>query len=225
MTASHNRNRKPRRNRFGRILRPLLPPVFLAAIITISGIAGCGEAEQTIPGTRFKAGAISKRTAVMADRLDNRVSQLVVTIPAKKYQATLQVKQRIGSIEIPRIGIREWVIQGTSTEELKLGAGHIEGTSIPGLGGNFAIAGDRVLYSAPFLRMEQLEPGDELLVHMPYGEFTYQVEIKTNVDPTEVSVLKPRGYDSVTLSTCDPPWGLSTRIIIFAKLLKTEPRT
>jgi len=186
--------------------------------------AGCGGEEQQIPGLRIKEGAISKKTAVMADHLGNRVSQLVVTIPAKKYQATLQVKQRIGSIEIPRIGIREWVIQGTSTEELQLGAGHIEGTSIPGLGGNFAIAGDRVLYSAPFLRLEQMEAGDELLVHMPYGDFVYQVEIKTNVVPTEVSVLRPRGYDSVTLSTCDPPWGLETRIIIFARLVDTEPR-
>lgn len=217
MATATYRNGKWRRYRFGRVLLPLIMLALLAA-------SGCGQSEQTIPGTRFEEGAISKKTADMGDRLDKRVSNLIVNIPAKKYQATLQVKQRIGSIEIPRVGIREWVIQGTSTEELKLGAGHIEGTSIPGLGGNFAIAGDRVLYSAPFLRMEQLEPGDELLVHMPYGDFTYQVEIKTNVDPTEVSVLKPRGYDSVTLSTCDPPWGLSTRIIIFAKLVKTEPR-
>jgi sortase A len=218
MTAETNyRNGKQRNYRFRAVLLPL---ILLALLMTTS----CGESEQTIPGTRFKEGAISKKTAVMGDRLDKRVTNLVVTIPAKKYQSSLQEKQRIGSIEIPRIGIREWVIQGSSTESLKLGAGHIEGTSIPGLGGNFAIAGDRVLYSAPFLRMEQLEPGDELLVHMPYGDFTYQVEIKTSVDPTEVSVLRPRGYDSVTLSTCDPPWGLSTRIIIFAKLVKTEPR-
>lgn len=234
MAASHNRNRKRRRNWFGGIVLParwqrhrtgrmLLPLVFFASLTALTA-PGCGQSEQQIPGTSFKPGAISRKTAVMADRLEKRVTNLLVTLPAKRYQASLQEKQRIGSIEIPRLGIREWVIQGSSTESLKLGAGHIEGTSIPGLGGNFAVAGDRVLYSAPFLRMEQLEPGDELLVHMPYGEFTYQVEIKTNVDPTEVSVLKPRGYDSVTLSTCDPPWDLETRIIIFAKLVKTESR-
>ncbi|MDO8736485.1 MAG: class E sortase [Thermoleophilia bacterium] len=207
---------------FAKPLFFFLLPLMLLFLLFASG---CGNEEPQIPGAQFKPGAISRKTAAMADRLDKRLKNLVVTIPAKKYQSSLQVQQRLGSIEIPRIGIREWIIQGTSTEELKMGAGHIEGTSIPGLGGNFGIAGDRVLYSAPFLRMEQLVPGDEVLIHMPYADFTYLVENKTNVLNTEVSVLKPRGYDSVTLSTCDPPWQLDTRMIIFAKLAVTEPRS
>ncbi|MHB9111686.1 MAG: sortase [Thermoleophilia bacterium] len=198
----------------------LLPLILLALLAG----AGCGGEKQQLPGSRINMDAIGSKTAVMAEGLDKRVSLMAVTISAKKYRTALQMKQRIGSIEIPRIGIREWVIQGASTEELKLGAGHIEETSIPGLGGNFAIAGDRVLYSAPFLRLEQMQVGDELLVHMPYADFVYQVEIKTNVDPTDISVLNPRGYDSVTLSTCDPIWDLQTRIIIFARLVNTVPR-
>ena len=59
---------------------------------------------------------------------------------------------------------------------------------------------------------------------MPYGLFTYEVESKTNVADNEVSVLKPKGYDSVTLSTCDPPWQLDTRMIVSAKLVGTEPK-
>jgi len=205
--------KKYRRDRF----------VLLLMLLFLLAVSGCGNEEPQIPGEQFKPGAISRKTATMADHLGKRLTNLVVTIPAKRYQSSLQAQQRIGSIEIPRIGIREWIIQGTSTEELKLGAGHIEGTTIPGLGGNFGIAGDRVLYSAPFLRMEQLEPGDEVLIHMPYADFTYLVENKTNVLNTEVSVLRPKGYDSVTLSTCDPPWQLDTRMIISAKLAAMEP--
>ncbi len=71
-------------------------------------------------------------------------------------------------------------------------------------------------------------PGDRLRqspISLPAKKhFTYKAEVKTNVDPSEVSVLKPRGYDSVTLSTCDPPWGLSTRIIIFARLAESAPK-
>lgn len=222
MAAINHRNGLKQKSAPGRVRRRLvLLPLMLLVLITG---AGCSVEEQPISGSKLNTDAISVKTATTADLLEKSVSQLVVTFSAKKYQATLQMKQRIGSIEIPRIGIREWVIQGASTEELKLGAGHMEETSIPGLGGNFAVAGDRVLYSAPFLRLEQLVAGDELIVHMPYGDFVYQVEIRTNVAPNDISVISPRGYDSVTLSTCDPVWDLQTRIIIFARLVDTLPK-
>jgi len=203
--------------------RPAGPAIFvlLTLLILMTMSAGCGGEGPRIPASRIHSEGISKRTTAAASRIDQRLNQLMILLPAKKYVKQLQARQRLGQIEIPRLGVREWIVQGTAKEDLELGAGHIEGTTIPGLGGNFAIAGDRVLYSAPFLRLDQLEVGDEMLIHMPYADFTYQVESKTNVAPTDVGVLKPRGYDSVTLSTCDPPWDLQTRIIISAHLAGT----
>jgi len=187
-------------------------------------MAGCDGDEQQQPAARINLERLSGRSVGAAALLTDRLNQTMVITPARKFQAGLLTESRIGQIEIPRLGVREWVIQGTSKEALEKGAGHIEGTSIPGLGGNFAIAGDRVLYSAPFLRLDQVAEGDEMLIHMPYADFTYRVEAKTNVAPTEVSVLQPRGYDSVTLATCDPPWQMQTRIIIFARLAGTAPK-
>jgi sortase A len=114
------------------------------------------------------------------------------------------------------------MVEGTGKEPMLLGAGHLEETPLPGMGGNFALAGDRVLYTAPFLRLNQLQKGDDIIIHMPYGDLTYRVESMFNIDPSQVSVLNPRGYDSITLSTCDPTWQLSTRLIVSARLFSVD---
>jgi len=193
-------------------------------LLWLAAMAGCGGDETKTSVSRLQFDALNRQVAASSKLLGDSLQQSLISLPAKKLMTELQPEQRFGQIEIPRLGIREWIVQGTSKEALEKGAGHIEGTSMPGLGGNFALAGDRVLYTSPFLRLDQLEVGDEVLIHLPYADFTYKAEVKTNVDPSEVSVLKPRGYDSVTLSTCDPPWGLSTRIIIFARLAESAPK-
>ncbi len=49
----------------------------------------------------------------------------------------------LGLLDIPRLGISVAVLQGTSSRMLRLGAGHIEGTPLPGETGNNGIAGHR----------------------------------------------------------------------------------
>jgi len=49
----------------------------------------------------------------------------------------------LGLLDIPRLGISVAVLQGTSSRMLRLGAGHIEGTPLPGETGNSGIAGHR----------------------------------------------------------------------------------
>ncbi|MCL4474382.1 MAG: class E sortase [Actinobacteria bacterium] len=198
----------------------------LAVVLTAAmPVAGCGGGRggQGGQGATINLQGI-KNLSGSVSHLEARLSQKAVYFPAKKYLAALAAGSHIGQIEIPRLGVYEWVVEGTTSEILEKGAGHIGGTTVPGLGGNFAVAGDRVLYSAPFLRLEQLAPGDQVLAHMPYGDFSYLVESKTNVPPTEVSVLNPKGYDSITLSTCDPPWDMQTRIIISGRLAGVELR-
>lgn len=49
----------------------------------------------------------------------------------------------LGRIDILRLGVSVAVLQGTSSSILRLGAGHIASTSLPGESGNSAIAGHR----------------------------------------------------------------------------------
>lgn len=137
---------------------------------------------------------------------------------AVDYHGRLATGVEIGQLEIPKIGINVILVEGTGEESLTKGPGHLEETALPGMGSNFAIAGDRVLYGAPFLNLDELAVGDEIIVTMPYGTFEYEVVSSIITEPENTSVLKPQGYDSVTLITCDPPWNTSHRLVVSGKL-------
>jgi len=129
----------------------------------------------------------------------------------------------VGEISIPGIGVQWMVVQGSDAEALKKGPGHIEETSLPGAGGNFAVAGDRVLYGAPFLNLDEVEPGDEITMKMPYATFIYTVRESFIVTPDDISVLEPVGYEAITLLTCDPPWDIKQRIVVRGELVDVLP--
>ena len=49
-------------------------------------------------------------------------------------------------------------------DDLRKGPGHYPGTALPGVRGNVAIAGHRTTYGAPFQDIDQLKPGDEVVL-------------------------------------------------------------
>jgi sortase A len=148
------------------------------------------------------------------DKLKDKGDQEKLKAMAVSFQATLVDEQPVARLEIPRIGVSTIVVEGTDRGSLLKGPGHIKGTPIPGMQGNFAVAGDRVLYGAPFLKLNDLENGDEIFVTTPYGKFTYAVIDKHLTLPEDVSVLQSNGKEEITLITCDPPWDTSHRLIV-----------
>lgn len=138
---------------------------------------------------------------------------------ATTYKANLKSEQTIGILEIPKIGVNVVVVEGTSESSFRKGPGHIEETPLPGMGGNFSVAGDRVLYGGPFLNLDELAVGDEIFLKTQYGEFNYIVNGTQLTSPEDVTVLKSSGYEAITLITCDPPWGTSKRLVVQAKLV------
>src|SRR5688572_17974537 len=75
-------------------------------------------------------------------------------------------------IVAPAIGLDWIVVEGVALADLKKGPGHYPETPLPGQEGNAAIAGHRTTYGAPFNRIDELEPGDEIVVTTVQGEFT-----------------------------------------------------
>ena len=51
------------------------------------------------------------------------------------------------------------MVEGTSPEALRAGAGHYPETPLPGQAGNVAIAGHRTTYGKPFNRLDEVAPG------------------------------------------------------------------
>jgi sortase A len=131
--------------------------------------------------------------------------------------------QAVGRIRIPRIGASYVVVKGTGTGDLRKGPGAYPQTPLPGAPGTVAIAGHRTTYGAPFRHIDRLGPGNTITVTMPYGRFTYRVESKRIVGPNALWVINRVRYDRLVLSACHPLYSASKRIVVFARLVSTQP--
>lgn len=137
----------------------------------------------------------------------------------------------VARLRIPTIGVDEIVVHGVGVADLRNGPGHYPGSPMPGQPGNAAIAGHRTTYGQPFHDLDQLEPGDEIVVDTVQGSFTYRVmgheaddgEVGHFIVPeTGVEVLLDAGDDRLTLTACHPKFSSRQRIIVTA-LLVDEP--
>lgn len=142
---------------------------------------------------------------------------------ADSMKARLNYLDPVGEISIPGIGVKWMIVEGSDDAALTKGPGHIRETQLPGAGENFAVAGDRVLYGAPFLNLDDVRVGDRITVRMPYATFVYRVSESFIVTPDDVSVLEPTGDEIITLLTCDPPWDIKQRIVIRGRLDEVLP--
>jgi sortase A len=107
----------------------------------------------------------------------------------------------LGRIDIPRLGMSFAVLQGTSSRTLRLGAGHVEGTALPGEPGNSAVAGHRDTF---FRGLRNIRAEDEIQLQTATGLFHYQVDWVKVVKPDDLSVLAPSTDSVLTLVSCYP---------------------
>ena len=124
-------------------------------------------------------------------------------------------------LEIPAIGRSDIVVPGVSLNDLKDGPGHYPETPLPGQLGNASIAGHRTTYGAPFFDVDDLVPGDEIIVTMLTGDrFVYEVTgteivsasaywVVTTTDPTRAEL---------TLTSCHPKYTALDRIVVHSVL-------
>jgi sortase A len=122
--------------------------------------------------------------------------------PATKPRALIHKGDVVGRIEIPRLGLSVAILQGTSSRVLRFGAGHIEGTPLPGEPGNSGVAGHRDTF---FRSLKDIRKGDQIQVQTATGLQRYAVDWVKVVGPDDTSVLQSSGGEStLTLVTCYP---------------------
>lgn len=127
--------------------------------------------------------------------------------------------EAVAIIRIPKIGVDKAVVQGVGLPDLKKGPGHYPQTPMPGQAGNAAIAGHRTTYGAPFFHLDELNPGDKIFVTTAQGAFEYHVRNTRAVKPTELSVLDPTSDNRLTLTTCNPRYSASQRLVVVSDLI------
>jgi sortase A len=133
------------------------------------------------------------------------------------------VGQPIGLIAIPQLGLDDVVVEGTGEAQLQGGPGHYLGTSLPGQAGNSGIAGHRTTFAAPFYNLNELVAGDPIFVLTSQGLFRYNVTGSEIVAPTDDAVLdSATTAPELTLTTCNPRYSASQRLVVFAMLDTTQ---
>lgn len=147
---------------------------------------------------------------------------------ADRFERSVRHGEGIGRIRIPAIDLDTVVVEGTDTASLQKGPGHYttvgdeegrdNGSAFPGQGRTVGIAGHRTTYLAPFKQIDDLERGDDVVLEMPYATFTYRVEDHEVVEPTEVDVVRDRGYEQLVLTACHPLYSAAQRWVVFARL-------
>jgi len=128
----------------------------------------------------------------------------------------------IGYIRIPKIGINQVVVEGTNTPDLRKGPGHYTGTPLPGQGGNASIAGHRTTYGHPFYNLDSVKVGDPIVLTTLQGIFVYDATKSFVVSPSDTDVIKNVFADLVTLTTCNPRFSASTRLVVQGKLVHAQ---
>lgn len=132
---------------------------------------------------------------------------------------------RPGGQEQPVVDEPLFVVDDVGYADLRRGPGHYPETAVPGADGNFAVAGHRTTYGAPFYALDELREGDEVHVTDRSGvRHVYEFVEREIVGPTADWVLGEdplgTGHPTLTLTTCHPRFSASQRMIVFAELVE-----
>lgn len=101
------------------------------------------------------------------------------------YDVLLPDAAPVAIIDIPSIGVREVIVEGTDSESTQLGPGHRRDTVLPGQVGVSVVMGRAAGFGAPFGRIQDLTPGTEFTVITGQGEHTFEViGLRYAGDPT-----------------------------------------
>lgn len=135
-----------------------------------------------------------------------------------EYARMLEVKEKLGFVEIPKIDTNLPIYAGTSFEVLNKGVGHLEGTSLP-IGGkstHTVLTAHRGLPSARLFRdLDKLQKGDIFYIHNIQTVLAYEVDQIMTVEPSNFDpVLVVDDKDYATLLTCTPYMINSHRLLV-----------
>ena len=176
-----------------------------------------------------------REQAQLSEQLQRRWAQppAAVAEPATR-PVSVELGSAIAVLRVPRLG-PDWnaeppvVVEGTSVADLKRGPGRLAGSALPGELGNLVLSGHRTTYGAPFADLDQLQPGDAVVVETRDTWYTYRVTGTEIVAPTAVEVTLPvPGQPGVaptssvlTLTTCHPKYSARQRMIVSGDLEQT----
>lgn len=131
----------------------------------------------------------------------------------------------MGDVSIPAInvtwGIRPDTVNGYNSVY------HYNESYYPGQYGSMGLLGHRSLYSAPFAKIDQLKPGDLVIIddYLTQKKYIYKVVSNGDIkwDYKTDPIKFPGGNTDLILVTCYPPGTTDAAWIVHCKLSSIEP--
>jgi len=179
----------------------LTPTALISAVILPSG--------HTPPNS---PGGAQPNDAEIPEHLRPLVQSTInITIPTPGPEQAIR-------LQIPAIKVDAPIVQGDGWEQLKKGVGQHIGSANPGQSNNVVLTAHNDVFGEIFRELDQLKPGDQVIVHTGQRAYTYLVTSSDVVEPTRVEVMGSTSQPVVTLISCYPYLVDNQRIIIRAQL-------
>ncbi|MCS5735357.1 class E sortase [Herbiconiux daphne] len=247
--APMRRPRKKKRGVFSRIVgvfgellitAGVLVLLFLGWQFSLNGIMLSNQ--QASDASSLSQSWASDTPAAPASTPSPSASAAPTTAPSFQYGdppqlATPSNAQEFAVMYVPRFGsdFKKTIAEGVDPRSVlnNGGAGHYPSTQLPGQVGNFAIAAHRDGWGSPFLKINELQLGDSIYIETQDGWFTYTFRDLEYVTPFGVGVIDPVPQAAgtaptdrlITLTSCNPLYIASERIIAYGVLTDWQPRS
>jgi sortase A len=185
----------------------------LSVVLFIAGVAMFAYPVGTDLYSRYQQGKLSNAFG------DPELQQ-------KYLNRTIEVGDVLTQLKIPKIHVNVLVVEGTTPAALRAGSGHYPSTPLPGEVGNVGIAGHRTTFGRPFNHLDELGPGDEVILITPFKKYHYVAVQPFDghpnpwvTNPTDFSVVQDvPGQSLLTLTSCHPKGSAKQRIILRLQL-------
>ncbi|WP_428911222.1 class D sortase [Niallia sp. Krafla_26] len=191
-----------------------------AGLLIISGLIIVGLGGWQIFQTNQETEAsLEEAKKVISDGSVEEVQQ--EEVGEREGRFTPAMGEVVGLLTIPELQAQLPIVEGTDPDELKKGVGHYKGSYYPNENGQIVLSGHR---DTVFRKIGELEIGDTLEVHLPYGEFSYEITYTKIVGADDTSIITLQNdYEELILTTCYPFSYIGNapdRYIIYAKKLE-----
>lgn len=184
------------------IEQPTLTPTPLVAAVVLPS----GHTPPDSPGgAQFNEAEIPEHLRPLVQSLAN------IPLPTPGPEQAIR-------LQVPAIRVDAPIVQGDSWEQLKKGVGQHAGTVNPGEPGNVVLSAHDDIFGEIFRNLDQLKPGDAVILYTNQRSYTYLVTDSEIVEPTQVEVMAPTSQPTVTLISCYPYLKDNKRIVVIARL-------
>jgi sortase A len=213
-----------------------------AAIVGVASVAGTAERDRPTalataegighePAARARASTTTTFPLVPVTAPTTTTAVPTVPVPAAAAVAlpvparvpadprAPEPEVRLGTIDIPRLGLSDTLYEGVSLTSIDRGPSHWPGTAMPGEVGNVVVAGHRVTRTKPFRDIDRLQPGDRVLFTVDGVTHTYEMVAPEIVTPDGMHIVEQTPERTATLFACHPPGSARFRYVVHLRLV------